>query len=389
MRVIQIFNRYRVRVNGEETVVRSMAATLEHHGVKIARLEADSATLDRSLTARIAAGLLAAYNPVAYSRMARLIASFGPDIAHAHNLLPLLSPSVLAACRNAGVASVFTAHSYALSCPVATHLKGDEICLQCAGGRQHRCLTNNCRGALIESAAYAIRSTLIDRLALVRRNVSVLHVLSEFAKRHYVSEGFPEERVVVLPNAVEMPMSPTDPCEGQYIAFAGRLEHVKGLDLVLAASRITGLPVAIAGDTSKLHLDPEAVPASVRFVGVLDQGQMAHFYRAARFLVFPSRLLEMCPMAILEAMSHGLPIVCSAIGGLGEIVGHGQNGLLVPVNDAEALAEAMMQLWRSPSMMREMGRNSWLIAKARYDGSNYVQGLLALYARAIDLGYSS
>lgn len=389
MRVIQIFNRYRVRVNGEETVVRSMASALEHHGVKVARLEADSAILDRSRSARIAAGLLAAYNPAARLRMTRLITSFGPDIAHAHNLLPLLSPSVLAACRSAGVPSVITAHSYALSCPVATHLKGGEICLQCTGGHQFRCFTNNCRNSLIESAAYAMRGALIHQFALVRKNISALHVLSEFAKRHYISEGFPEERVVVLPNAVDMPVSPTDPCEGKYIAFAGRLEHVKGLDLVLAASRITGLPVAIAGDTSRLHLDPEAIPASVRFVGVLDRKQMAHFYRAARFLVFPSRWLEMCPMVILEAMSHGLPIVCSAIGGLGEIVEDRHNGLLVSVNDVEALAEAMMQLWRSPSMIREMGRNSRLITKARYDSSNYVQGLLTLYARAIDLGYSS
>ena len=61
-------------------------------------------------------------------------------------------------------------------------------------------------------------------------------------------------------------------------------------------------------------------------------------------------------MAVIEAMAAGKPVVCTRVGGVSGIVAEGETGYIVPVGDAEALAERMTRLLRDPQLRARMGQ---------------------------------
>ena len=100
---------------------------------------------------------------------------------------------------------------------------------------------------------------------------------------------------------------------------------------------------------------PGRVLPNVTFVGRLDRAGLCDFYRQARFTVVPSIWFEVCPLVISEAMSYGLPVIASRIGGLPELVDEGVTGLLMERGDAHDLAVKMKTLWDNPELCRSMG----------------------------------
>jgi glycosyltransferase involved in cell wall biosynthesis len=132
------------------------------------------------------------------------------------------------------------------------------------------------------------------------------------------------------------------PPEARVVAFVGRLSVEKAPEVLLRAARGTGTRVLVAGDGPlRSSLETEAADEEVRFLGfVTDVEQVL---AAADVLALPSRT-EGLPMAALEAMAAGVPVVASAVGSLPEVLGDGA-GVLVPPGDVEALRDALERLW--------------------------------------------
>lgn len=389
MRVLHYFNSYRSPINGESVVVAQIVALLAARGIETELRQTCSSAVQRSWSARISAGIQTTFNPYVYRSTVKSLSVRRPDVVHAHNLYPLFSPSVLAACHHAGVPTILMPHSFYLTCPVYTHLRDNEPCLTCVTGYGLSALRYNCRGNIAESALYALRSALTRALRLFVRNTSLVVALSSFAARLLESAGFEQRRIVVLPNSVSVPVSPTSPSRGAYVAFAGRLTYSKGVDTLLAAAGSTGIPVRIAGNLSMTEIDLANVPRNVTFVGELGRDELHRFYRSARFVVFPSRWFEMCPMVVLEAMSHGLPILAGNIGAVPELVQDGKTGMLFEPGNAQSLAHGMETLWGQPADCDRLGCEGRRRVEQEFNERNYVDRLLDVYRRGIRLGYTS
>lgn len=382
MKVLTLFNDYRSRDNGEWRVVTSTGRLLEARGVRTVSVLRSSVGLEDSLPGRVRAFLGGPYNHAAYREVAALIRAERPDVAHAHNLYPLLSPSVLVACRRAGVPTVLSVHNYSFSCPDWHHYRRGETCERCVGGREHWCVLKNCRGSLLESLGYALRVGLARRLGLFRDNVDVVVALTDFARRRLETAGYERRRIVVLPNPVE-PAEATDPGAGGYVAFAGRLSPEKGLGTLMeAARRLPEVRFRVAGD-GPLASDLSGVaPGNVDLTGALDRAGIDELYRGARCLVVPSEWFEMCPMVILEAMARGLPVVASRIGGLPELVEDGVTGLLFTPGDAADLARQVVRLHADPGLSRDLGASGRARARRDHSPDRYFESLVDVYARA-------
>jgi len=388
MKVLQIHNYHQCR-GGQEVMFETISRTLTEKGHDIFALKRNNADVQGLR------GKLHAFNEGIYSRSVKeeissIIQSKHPDIVHVHNVYTLISPSVLVACRRYNVPVVIRCADFRfISCPIGSHLKNSSICERCIGGQEFWCALKNCKGNVCESLAYALRTMIARKYRFFKDNVTLYVPPSAFVRQRMIDAGFPQERIIVIPNMVFVPEAVKENSCGKYIAYAGRISPEKGVDTLLTAAGRSGLPVRIAGDYSQNPEFVEMTPPNVRFVGLLNRDRLAGFYQNARFSVVPSICFETFGLVAAEAMSYGLPVIASRIGALPEIVEDGVTGFLFEPGNKEELAGKMKLLWENPDMCRQMGKAARDKVICEYGKDLYYRRLVETYQRAIELDEAS
>lgn len=201
-------------------------------------------------------------------------------------------------------------------------------------------------------------------------------VSGELARR-LTARGFPDERLLVLPNAIpaESILAPSEraPVPGRLVITA-RLTRTKGVQYAIAAlpHLLRNHPEAhlvIVGsgryERSLRWLSRRLKVANqVRFLGYHPAPR--HVLATAHILLCPSIEQEGLPTSILEAYGAGVPVVASSIGGIPDIVSTGQTGLLVPPGNSVALAEAVGTLLADPVLARALGDRGQDVVRQGY-----------------------
>jgi glycosyltransferase involved in cell wall biosynthesis len=178
--------------------------------------------------------------------------------------------------------------------------------------------------------------------------------------------------VDVVPNVVDVDrFRPTVPKatngSGPRILIARNLESIYDVETGIRAFQrlresIPGAFLDIAGTGPEAHrlrkLTAElGLGSSVRFLGRIDNAEMPATYRSAD-LALNTSLVDNMPISILEALASGVPVVSTRVGGVPHLVEDGKQAVLVPPGDPEAMAKALVSLWRSPERrdaLREAG----------------------------------
>jgi len=183
---------------------------------------------------------------------------------------------------------------------------------------------------------------------------------AEALRRSYGIGG----EVAVVPNAAPVvPPFTREPAPAGAVRVAylgGFANPAKGGDvmleaLALALAREPRLRVTMAGPGELPPRGAEllAAHAGLEWAGWLAPAEKDALLRRADAFVMPSRS-EGLPMALLEAMAHGMAVVATRVGGIPEVVDPGVDGLLVPSEDPEALADALCQLAADPQMRERL-----------------------------------
>lgn len=169
----------------------------------------------------------------------------------------------------------------------------------------------------------------------------------------------------VVPNGVDLKRFPTFDRNwaSPRILSVARIVHQKGLDL--AATALAGLKDLewewiVAGDGPELPqlqsmIRKSGLDERVRFLGWTEKQELEGEYAKANLFLFPSRD-EGMPNAVLEAMASGLPVIATRIAGNEELVLDGETGVLVPIESAEAVEEALRRLLADGSERQRLGR---------------------------------
>ena len=127
---------------------------------------------------------------------------------------------------------------------------------------------------------------------------------------------------------------------------------------------------------------PKQAPSNVTFLGELPSSALSDLYEQATIVVFATRWFEGFPMVLPEAMSHSKPVICTDIGGLGEIVEDGVTGRLCRTGDARHLADTITELWQDPELCTALGTAGRRKVEMQYGSDSAYTRLMAAYEMA-------
>jgi glycosyltransferase involved in cell wall biosynthesis len=382
MKILVCHNSYR-EPGGEDVVFHREAELLKRKGHDVRSYHVDNVAPGMSST--LSAGLQSVWSFRTKSALGALLRDFQPDVAHFHNIFPLISPSAYAACRTAGVAVVQTLHNYRLGCINGYLYREGHRCEICVGRRVPLAgVLGRCyKGSVTASVAAAAVGAAHAFAGTWSKYVDAFIAPSGFARTKAVAAGLPPERVVVKPHFVEPAPEPGghDGCFGLYV---GRLSHEKGLHTLVEAAGVigSGIQLKIAGSGPLEHLKATA-PASVQWLGHLPHQRVIELMQDAAYLVFPSEVYETFGLSIVEAFSTGLPVICATGGAPEELVRDGETGLHFEAGNAQLLAERIDWAQQHPDALRQMGINARLEFQARYTADRNYDLLCAIYARVL------
>ena len=229
-------------------------------------------------------------------------------------------------------------------------------------------------------------------------------VNSNYMKRELQSLfGLPFEKINVVPNGININMF--SGVERDYdfrrqyaldnekiILFMGRLVYEKGVQHLISAmpkilSGYHDAKLVIAGkggmtDELKAQVNSMGISNKVYFTGYMDSKQVCKMYKCADVSVFPSTY-EPFGIVALEAMLSGTPVVVSDIGGLNEIVTHGENGMKSYAGNPNSIADSILALLYNPQLSQEVVKKAKNMVKNEYNWAKIAQDTHFTYQKAI------
>jgi len=318
-----------------------------------------------------------------------LLATERPDIVHIHNTFIVISPSIYSACRKRGIPVVQTLHNFRLLCPPSNLFRNGKICEECIDHSLLRAIQHKCyRGSTSGTAVVVAMLGFHRVIKTLERSVDRYIALTEFSRDKFICAGFPADKISVKQNFLE-----SDPGvrlqSGDYALYIGRFSPDKGLPTLI--DTWSKLPkefqLHIVGDgAERAALEMEARRRqlhNVQFRGFLSREATLSELRGARVLVMPSLWYETFGLVIVEAFACGVPVVCSRLGAMAELVHDGANGLHFAPGDSADLAQKMIWAWNNPSALENMGRNGRQDFEDHYTSDRNYRMLMEVYEQAI------
>jgi glycosyltransferase involved in cell wall biosynthesis len=219
----------------------------------------------------------------------------------------------------------------------------------------------------------------------------VIALSDSWADYYRMTLGMAAGRVSVMHNPVKIAPLCDRPSPGPHqpfqLLFLGRIGTRKGAFNLLRAFALATtespipLRLTLGGDgeveTARALAAELGIGDRVVFAGWAQGPQLSALLREAHAFILPS-LNEGLPMAILEAMSHQLPILASPVGGIPEVVIPGETGFLVDPHQPEAIAQTILTLAREPALAARLGRGAYQQVQ-RFSDMSYQIRLLDIY----------
>ena len=213
--------------------------------------------------------------------------------------------------------------------------------------------------------------------------------------------GVPAHKTTVIYGGVDALRHNPDPSAPRRgVLFVGRLTPHKGIDRLLRALP-PGVELSIVGTgghdpgppesgyQAMLHHLAAEHRGEVRFLGAVGDAELLEQYRRAAVLVLPSvdttcygkhvRISELLGLSVLEAMACGTPVVASRLGGLREVVRHGETGFLVPPGDVAGLRDHLELVLGDPGLGRRLGENARRLAIEQFSWDACARRCLEAY----------
>lgn len=347
LNILLVHNHYRI-FGGEDSVFDNEAKMLEKHGHRVYRYERSNTEID-DMNFREKARLFfeVKWSQRTFDEITKIIHDNSIDLVHVHNPILLITPSVFDACIQAGVPVVQTLHNFRLVCLNGVLYRDGHICEDCIDRGIENALKNHCyRGSRLQTLALA-RSAEYNRTRGIYHDVNFI-CTTAFNKEKILTINREEEildpdKVFIKPNFVPDIRERKTPAESGYYLYAGRLEEIKGVRILVEAfNRMPERKLVVIGDGDLMQDLRSTAKENIVFHGRRDREEVYGWMTNARALVYPTQVYEGArPLAIGEAYACGCPVIASNKGNAADLVDEGTTGTVFDSSSADALIQAV------------------------------------------------
>ena len=246
---------------------------------------------------------------------------------------------------------------------------------------------------------YPRRKRMLFNRLMLRRRDRVVAVGKAVRQALIVNEGIPDKRIEVIYNGIDADQFSGQPGDraavrrelglemsGPVILQVARLDYLKDhATAVRSMARVVlenpSARLLLVGEgpeerSIRAQAEQLGLGPSILFLGL--RKDVARLLQAADLFLLSS-ISEGIPLTVIEAMCARLPVVCTDVGGTGEVIIDGQTGFLTPAGDDTALAGAILRLLGDPSLRSRLGENGRLRARELFSEEQMAERYLALY----------
>ena len=400
MRVLVVHGRYRSAApSGENNVVDRETASLRGvgHDVEVFQRHSDEIAA-WTLRRKAALPLTSIRNSEVRRALTDCLEAFRPDVVHVHNTFPLLSASVLLACRDAAVPVVATVHNYKLLCASGDFFREGAPCHDCITGRTAPAIRHGCyRGSRFATLPIAVAAQ-VNR-PLWRDLVAAYIFISAAQRDLHSSLRLPPDRVFVKHNFVPEPNGSggerrsVSARRRHQVTYLGRLDEAKGVPFLMRAWDVfrnqnpaSTLRLAIVGggpleeEVRRWALSHDSV--DVR--GHVKPPEAAGIVAQATAAVVPSQWEETFGLVAVEAMAAGVPPVAPDRGSFPELIDDGRTGSLYRAGDEASLARVLAEVDARPEEFASRGERAHAEYEQRFRRGPNIAELESIYRFAVD-----
>lgn len=360
--VLIIHNEYRI-AGGEDTVAANEEKLLAEHGHRVIVYKRSNKELDNYTgIKKLLLPFTSVFSLRSYREVKKLIEDNYVDVVHVHNTLTLVSPSVYYAAFRCNVPVVQTMHNFRLLCPGGSFFMEDEgnghICEQCVSKGLSCAVRNSCyrhskTQTIVSAAVLKIHRMLgtykkINFICLTEFNRYKLLMLNNGRKkiinpaRVYVKPNFTYDLAETMGELSDTHGS----ISGRYYVYVGRLEKLKGTELLVDAfAKLPDRKLVIMGngpleETLKKRIADNGYK-NIVMAGRVTGEDYVKFLGGAQAVISSSQCYETFGMSIAESYSLSVPAIAGDIGNIGDIVKEGVTGIHFQYDSPDALIGAV------------------------------------------------
>ncbi len=327
------------------------------------------------------------YSSEARRKFAQLVERVKPDIIHLQSIHAHITPSVIIEAKKRSIPVVWTLHDYKTICPNSACLidKTGELCEACKGGRFWQAAVKRCKKDSVLASGVASLEAYVHYFLNIQSKVDAFLSPSLFLQKRLIANGFPAHKIQHTPLFLPPSMFEQSKEDKGYFLFMSRLEKLKGVNILAEAAKIASnieIVVVGRGDDNIVAQIPTLFPSNLRYLGFQTGQELSKLIRESRAILVPSQWYENQPFSILEAFAHGKPVIATQLGGMTELVGE-DRGLLIPLGDFSALADAIKELAHNKLKAHQLGANAFEYVKAHHSPNSHYEKLEYIYTRLI------
>lgn len=329
------------------------------------------------------------YSFEAIKKLQMLIDEFNPDIAHIQQLDTHLTYSILPVLKKNKIPIVSTLHIYAPLC-INYDLFDDSvnsICEACKKRKFYQPILKRCKknslvasimGSVVQYFNYSMRFL---------RHMDAFICPTAFVRDKFIQWGFESKKLFCLPNFCETDNFVPNYENRGYGIYCGRITPEKGVEMLLEVLADTNIPFKFIGDgplrNELIQRAGRIQRGDIEFIGFRTGDEYRNIVGNAMFVVVPSIWYEVFGLVIVEGYALGKPVIGSRIGGIPELIEDGRTGYLFEPGDLRDLQEKMLNLYNTPQLAKQMGKNARIRAETLYTPERHYSGLMEIYSSAM------